>query len=278
MTSVQATATASRSQVRWAGVRLSTFDRRGLVELLQRAVEERETLMVTFLNPFYARATAASSKLAETVDRFDVVQPDGWGVVYGARLARVRVPERVAIEDIERPLFDGLADRSTRVFLFGSAPGVAEAAAQVLRTNFPGISVVGTQHGWIDVEAGHPGRIDPQDAADVADAVRAAGSEVALVGLPTPLQQEWVDTYGPGLACAVVMTVGAYLDKLAEGLDWYPRWMERTRTGWLYRIYREPRRLTGRYTVGAASFLAVVVRAYFAAGRERDRSAHPADQ
>jgi len=272
LTSAQATALASRSRVRWAGVHLSTLDRRGLVALLQKAVEERAGLMVTFLNPFYARATAASAKLADTVDRFDVVQPDGWGVVYGARLARVQVPERAAIEDIERPLFEWLAVRSTRLFLFGSAPGVAESAAQVLRTNFPGIDVVGTQHGWIDVDAGHPGRIDPQDAADVADAVREAGSEVALVGLPTPLQQEWVDTYGPGLDCAFVMTVGAYLDKLAEGLDWYPRWMERARIGWLYRVYREPRRLAGRYTVGAASFLAVVLRASISAEQARRRN------
>jgi N-acetylglucosaminyldiphosphoundecaprenol N-acetyl-beta-D-mannosaminyltransferase len=90
-----------------------------------------------------------------------------------------------------------------------------------------------------------------------------------LVGLPTPLQQEWAHTYGPALAAPVVMTAGAYLDKLAEGLDWYPRWMERARLGWAYRVYREPRRLLGRYTVGTAQFAALCARETVAARRDR---------
>jgi N-acetylglucosaminyldiphosphoundecaprenol N-acetyl-beta-D-mannosaminyltransferase len=253
----------------WAGVRLSTFDRTGFCQLIRASIEERAGLLVTFLNPFYARATAADAELAGTVDQFDVVQPDGWGVVYGARLAGIPVPERAAIEDVERPVFGWLAARGGRVFLFGSAPGVAEAAAEVLTSSFPGIHVVGTRHGWLDVEAGHPGHIDEADARQVADEIRAGSCDLVLVGLPTPLQQQWAATYGRTLDCPLVMTAGAYLDKLAEGLDWYPRWMEKARLGWAYRVYREPRRLAGRYTVGTARFLVLVVAAAVKARRRR---------
>ncbi len=248
---------------------LSTYDRDGLVGLVTGALEDRSKLMVSYLNPFYARATADDPGLAALVDDFDVVQPDGWGVVYGARAARIRVPERAAIEDVERPLFTWMAMHDRSVYLFGSAPGVPEAAARTLTEAFPGLRVVGTQHGWLDVEAGHPGRIDDADAAAVAADVDRSGADLVLVGLPTPLQQEWAHTYGPALAAPVVMTAGAYLDKLAEGLDWYPRWMERARLGWAYRVYREPRRLLGRYTVGTARFAALCARETVAARRDR---------
>lgn len=249
-----------RSDVLWAGVRLSTYDRAGLVDVVTSALADRSKLMVSYLNPFYARATAGDRRLAGVVDSFDIVQPDGWGVVYGARAAGIGVPERAAIEDVERPLFEWMAARGMSVYLFGSEPGVADRAARTLAESFPGLVVAGTQHGWLDVEAGHPGTLDPADAAAVAADVDASGADLVMVGLPTPLQQDWAHEYGPGLQAPVVMTVGAYFDKLAEGLDWYPRWMERTRTGWAYRVWREPRRLLGRYTVGLAEFGVLCVR------------------
>jgi N-acetylglucosaminyldiphosphoundecaprenol N-acetyl-beta-D-mannosaminyltransferase len=254
------TVVAARSSKRWAGVHLSGYDRDGLVDAVTGALAERRKLMVTYLNPFYARATASDASLAALVDDFDIVQPDGWGVVYGARAAGIHVPERAAIEDVERPLFGWMADHDRSVYLFGSAEGVAEAAAGTLRAAFPGLRVAGTQHGWLDVAAGHPGRFDHGDAAAVAADIDRSGADLVLVGLPTPLQQQWAHAFGPGLAAPVVMTAGAYLDKLAEGLDWYPRWTERARLGWAYRVWREPRRLIGRYTVGAAQFGALCLR------------------
>ena len=103
-------------------------------------------------------------------------------------------------------------------------------------------------------------------AASVLDAlVERSGADLVMVGLPTPLQQDWAARYGPGLTAPVVMTAGAYFDKLAEKLDWYPRWMETARLGWAYRVWREPRRLLPRYTVGMAAFAVLVTRETVAA-------------
>lgn len=249
-----------RAAGRWAGVRLSTYDRAGLLEVVTSALERREKLMVSYLNPFYARATATDARLAAVVDAYDVVQPDGWGVVYGARAAGIPVPERAAIEDVERPLFEWMAANGHSLYLFGSEPGIAAEAAATLLRSFPGLVIAGTHHGWLDVEAGHPGTFDDKDAARVADDVERSGADLVMVGLPTPLQQDWAARYGPGLSAPVVMTAGAYFDKLAEKLDWYPRWMDTARLGWAYRVWREPRRLLPRYTVGMAAFAVLVAR------------------
>ena len=260
MSELTEVAAAGRADRAWAGVRLSAFSRATFCTFVAEAIEQRTGVLITFLNPFYARATDDDPALAAVVDEYDVVQPDGWGVVYGARLAGIHVPERVAIEDVEREVFGSLAARGGSVFLFGSEPGVADAAATTLEAQFPGLRVVGVQHGWLDVERGHPGRLDPADGQRVMDDVVASGADMVMVGLPTPLQQEWARDFGRDRGVPVVMTVGAYFDKLAEGLDWYPRWMERLRLGWMYRVYREPRRLLGRYTFGSARFARLVAR------------------
>jgi len=250
----------AKSRRSFLGLHLNTFTQAGFLAAVERSLRTRDPLRISFLNPFYARVAAEDERLRAVMNRFDVLQADGWGVILGARLRGVRIKERVAIEDFERPFFGHLARQGAGLFLFGSEPGMAEKAAATLEQAFPGLRVVGTQHGWLDVDRGHPGRFDEEDERAVVDLVNASGADVLLVGLPTPLQQDFVVTYGSQLDAPIVMTVGAYFDHLAERLDWYPRWMDRLRLDWLYRLYREPARLRKRYTVGMAQYAWCVLR------------------
>ena len=84
------------------------------------AIDRREPFTVSFLNPYYVIEASRDPSLRDFMHRSDVLQADGWGVVYGARLAGRTVPERVAIEDIEWPLFQAFAERGAGVFLFGA--------------------------------------------------------------------------------------------------------------------------------------------------------------
>jgi N-acetylglucosaminyldiphosphoundecaprenol N-acetyl-beta-D-mannosaminyltransferase len=255
------------AKTRFLGVDIDSFDRASFLDAVLAAVEERRRLTVTFLNPFYARRAARSRRLRDLMNSFDILQPDGWGTVYGARLCGIRVEERLAIEDFELELFGRLEALQRGVFLFGSAPGVAERAGETLSSSFPTLRVCGTLHGWWDALAGHPGRYSSDDNEMIVSTVNAAGPDLLIVGLPTPLQQEWVIENAPALEVPVIMTAGAYFDKLAERLSWYPRWMDRARLDWLYRIVREPRRLAPRYLVGSFDFA-------FLLGRELSRRRH----
>jgi N-acetylglucosaminyldiphosphoundecaprenol N-acetyl-beta-D-mannosaminyltransferase len=70
------------------------------------------------------------------------------------------------------------------------------------------------------------------------------------------------------LNAAVIITGGSYLDQLAERRHWFPPWVIKLRIGWLYRLFREPRRLWYRYTVELAEYLFRVVRYRLARGRQ----------
>ena len=241
------------------GVGLNCFTRRSFVSTMTAAIDRREPLTVSFLNPYYAIEASRDPSLRDVMDRFDILQPDGWGVVYGARLAGRTVPERVAIEDIERPLFQAFAERGAGVFLFGAEPGMAERSAATLQESFPGLRIVGTMHGWWDAQRGHPGWFEDADSKMFVDQIRDSGADVVLVGLPTPLQQRWVIEHAEGLGATIVMTVGAYFDHLAEGLDWYPRHLDRLHLDFAYRMFREPARLWRRYLFGTFTFSRLVL-------------------
>ncbi len=253
------------------GVDITTFDRAGLLALLQESMDSGSRLAVSWLNPFYVQRAVGDPGLRDLMNSFDVLQPDGWGVVWAARLAGIGVDERLAIEDIERELFGAMAARGQSVYLFGSAPGIAESAAARLTATFPGLRIAGTDHGWYDAMAGHPGRYSKQDNDRIVDRITAAAPDLLLVGLPTPLQQQWSIANRERLSVPLLMTMGAYFDHLAEGLDWYPRWMDRWHLDWLYRLAREPRRLAYRYTIGMARYGLLVAREVVRARLRRAR-------
>jgi N-acetylglucosaminyldiphosphoundecaprenol N-acetyl-beta-D-mannosaminyltransferase len=242
------------------GVDITTFDRPGLLSLFADSMNDGTRLDVSWLNPYYVQVAAKDAGLRAMMSSFDVLQPDGWGVVWAARLAGIEVSERLAIEDIERELFGAMAARGQRVFLFGSAPGIALTAAETLRDQFPGLVIAGTEHGWYDAMAGHPGRYSEADNERILAAINDSRPDLLLVGLPTPLQQSWSLANRERLAVPLLMTMGAYFDHLAERVDWYPRWMDRWHLDWLYRLSREPRRLAYRYTIGMAGYGWLVAR------------------
>jgi N-acetylglucosaminyldiphosphoundecaprenol N-acetyl-beta-D-mannosaminyltransferase len=249
---------------RWfAGIRVSLSTLEELSETISRALDGAGRFRVTFLNPDYARRALLDPQLRADINGFDIVAVDGNGVRMLAPLFGFTVPERVDTDRLAPHLFRLLAQRGGRLFLFGCAPGVAEEAGRRLAAAFPGLRVVGTEHGYHDVERGHPGRFEARDSERIVAAVNHSQTDVLLVSLPTPLQQRWVAEHGDSLTAPVVLTGGSYLDHAAAGTSgtWYPRWADALRLNWFYRLMRQPRRLWRRYTLEIAHFVFLVLRA-----------------
>lgn len=249
---------------RWfAGIRVFTGTLEELLDAVSHALDGAGRLRLTFLNPDYARRALLDPQLRADINGFDIVAVDGNGVRMLAPLFGFTVPERVDTDRFAPRLFRLLAGRGGRLFLFGCAPGIADEAGRRLAAAYPGLHVVGAEHGYHDVEHGHPGRFEVGDSERIVAAVNGSRPDVLLVSLPTPLQQRWVAEYGDSLSAPVVLTGGSYLDHAAAGTpgSWYPGWADALRLNWLYRLMRQPRRLWRRYTLEIVHFVVLVLRA-----------------
>lgn len=256
------------------GIGLSCLSDDQVVGAIQEAIESRSRLVVSFLNPDYALRGSRDADLKAKMNSFDVVLADGWGVVLGGRFLGLPVPDRQGNDDICPHIFQLCRRKGYSQFLFGSAPGVADKAASTLRATYPGLPVVGTLHGYWDVERGHPGTYDEADQDMMVRLINQANPDVLWVGVPTPIQQNWVVRNAPRLNVPVIITGGSYIDHLSESVFWYPRWMLKLRMGWLYRLYRDPRRLWRRYSIELSQYFWLVLKARLrspASGRLRPR-------
>ncbi|HYT01908.1 MAG TPA: WecB/TagA/CpsF family glycosyltransferase [Candidatus Acidoferrum sp.] len=179
-----------------------------------------------------------------------LVLRDGTGV----KLASILVGQHlrcnfVGTDFIPRLLGD-LCKENVGIFLFGARPGVAQAAAMKLQSNYPHITIVGYEHGYV-----------PREEWDglLVERINRTQPHILLVALGNPLQEVWIAENLSRLNVKVAIGVGALFDYLAGEVSRAPKWMRKIGFEWLYRLIVEPRRLWRRYLIGNCQFLYRVI-------------------
>lgn len=195
-------------------------------------VREGRPRQVITLNPEYLYRAQSEPELMETMRRADLVTADGVGIVWAARRAGTPVPERVTGIDLLLRLAEEAGRHRWRVFLLGSAPGVAEAAGRELAARHPGLVLAGTHHGYFK----------PEEDSEVVEKVRQSRADILFVALGAPRQELWAARHLEALGVPMVMGVGGSLDVLAGKVQRAPAWMQRLHVEWLGRLLMDPRR------------------------------------
>ncbi len=181
-----------------------------------------------------------------------LVLADGLPLVVASRLFRRSLPERVAGSDLVPKLL--ASGEPLRVFLLGAAPGVADVAAERIRSQWPAADVVGTLSPPLGFEH------DPAENERILAAVAATQPDLLVVGFGAPKQELWVHQNRERLEAKVAVCAGATIDFLAGNRRRSPVWMRRVGLEWLHRVASEPRRLAGRYARDAWEFPQLVWR------------------
>lgn len=228
------------------GVNVAVLSTRQAIGLIADKVARRQSGMFAFCNAHTANVANRRPDLREAL-RHATVFNDGVGVNLASRvLYGASFPENLNGTDLTPALLDALP-AGTPVFLLGSRPGVAQAAAALLEQRH-GIKVVGIQHGYFSAQS------EPQIAQQIA----RSGARLVIVAMGNPLQELWAARSHAGLQ-APVLCVGAFLDFAAGRVTRAPQVVRDLRLEWVYRLMHEPRRLTRRYLLGNSSFLLAIL-------------------
>lgn len=186
--------------------------------------------------------------LAESVLSCDIVNIDGMGVVLGARLAGLEVPERVAGIDLMHRLLALAALRGWPVFMLGAKEDVVRRATDEACLLYPGLTVAGYHHGYFWA-----------DEQQLVEKVRASGARLLFVAITSPLKESFIARHSSELGVGFVMGVGGSFDHLAGDQRRAPEWMQRAGLEWFHRMLSEPKRLGGRYLITNGRYAALMV-------------------
>lgn len=170
------------------------------------------------------------------VDRAAIVVADGQPLVWCAPLFDGCLPERVAGIDLTDLICHRAARSDTGVYLLGSTDALLARALGDLRCRHRGLRITGAN-----------GYFSASEAAARADAIAASGADILLVGMGSPLQEEFIQRNWAHLGVGVAMGVGGSFDVLAGARFRAPVPLRRAGLEWLVRLVQEPRRLAPRY-------------------------------
>jgi len=177
----------------------------------------------------------------------DLVVPDGMPLVWLARMSGHPLKRRVYGPELMLEFFESAASRGCRHFLYGGAPGIADALAARLAERFPGTVIAGT--------LSPPYRtLSTSEREEVWKTISATRPDVVWVGLSTPKQEKWMQESRGRLDVPLLVGVGAAFDLNSGRLRQAPEWMRENGLEWLFRLAREPRRLWRRYLVQGPRF------------------------
>lgn len=241
---------------RIAGLPVDVISTEETIErVLEACGQERERPLTVFsCNVDMVIKAHRDEAFRQTLASADILNADGMPIVWLGRRLGAPFPERVAGSELVPRLGPACARAGRSVFLFGAAPGVADAAAERLLRASPTLRVAGTYAPPMGFEG------DPALLAEAIDAVRAAKPDVLFVAMGAPRQERFVLEHGAELGAKAILAIGGSLDMLAGRVRRAPPWVQRSGLEWLWRLAQEPVRLAPRYLVDGPAFLPIAWR------------------
>jgi exopolysaccharide biosynthesis WecB/TagA/CpsF family protein len=227
------------------------------LQRIGQAVETRKAGMWGFCNAHTVNMARSLPHFRAILSQMTLFN-DGVGLDLASRiLYGSRFPDNLNGTDFTPALLRRLP-AGTPVFLLGSAPGVADRAADRIKADYPNIAIAGVQHGFFALA----------EEEAVLTRIAASGARLVLVAMGHPRQESW-----SAWAChqldMPLLCVGAFLDFTAGKVSRAPAIVRNLRLEWMYRLALEPRRLAKRYLLGNAQFVAAILLQRLRHGRAR---------
>lgn len=185
----------------------------------------------TCVNPFSYHLVRQHQELYESMDGLFV---DGmtmcWLIrlLWGKRVPRLSFDMSGMAVDLFSHLNTKAQDRS--IYFLGTKQDVLEETIKQFRKSYPNMNIAGYRNGYF---------IDNDDRKRAINEIVNNDSDFTIVGMGSPLQEQFaIDLKNSGYK-GIVFTCGGFLHQTAEGIKYYPDWINKYNLRAFYRLYKE---------------------------------------
>lgn len=231
------------------GLPIDNVPMEAALDSMMMRLESRIRTRLFFVNADCVNISHRDPAYRQIVQRADLVFADGIGMRLAGRVLGTPIADNVNGTDFFPLVCERLANTGLRVFLLGARPNVAQRVRESVAEHHPGVEICGV----------HDGYFDRAQSDRVAWEIRQSGADVLFVAFGAPAQEKWIDAHLEATGATVALGVGGLFDFFSGDVPRAPLWMRRSGTEWVYRFWREPRRLWKRYWLGNFVFVARVL-------------------
>ena len=223
------------------GVRIHNTTLMEVTNLLREYLKGDKLSVIYTPNTEIVMAAKDDLSLKELLNRADLVIPDGIGLIYGSKIKKKPLKERVTGFDTSMKLLNIANENSYSIFLLGGKDGVSKIAAENIKKDYPNIQIAGYQHGYF--KGSHLGLVDTEEEKEILNTINKLNPDIIFVGLGFPMQEKWIDANKDILNSRVIIGNGGVMDILAGNSKRAPEIYQKFGLEWFYRLMQNPSRI-----------------------------------
>ncbi len=243
------------------------FDSVTLKEATQKAIDfakDKKQHYITTPNPEILLEAQKNNKFHKVLNKSDLNVPDGIGILWAAKYLditknthskfiklikwffslatipfypkyiRTVLKERVTGVDLTQEICKESANSSMKIFLLGSAEGVAEKTAKILKKKYPGTRIVGTYAGTPKIE----------DEKTIIKMINDKKPRILFVAYGAPKQEMWIARNLKKMPTVrLAAGIGGTFNFITGRRKRAPEWMQKIGLEWVYRLIQQPSRI-----------------------------------
>lgn len=215
---------------------------------------QKEISFSVFALPVYGVVAAKDdTEFSSAIDSADLIVPDGqpikWAMNY---FYKASLSDRVYGPTLTHYVLLAASKKRMKVFLYGGATETVLCDFKTyINKTYPDVIICGE---YREKNIG--------DDTISIDVLRNTKPHMILVGLGCPVQEKWINKHKEEFN-AVMIGVGAAFSFYAGHIEMAPKVMQRYGLEWLYRLYKEPKRLWKRYLFTNTFFIVLVLKECF---------------
>lgn len=164
------------------------------------------------------------------LDKNITIIPDGIGVIKGAEMLGINIPERITGVELTAELIRLCDKYHKSMYLFGATKEVISKMKILIEQKYSGINLLGTQNGYVE------------DKNAVMEDIKMKKPDVVLVALGVPKQEKLIYEHLQDFDKGIFVGVGGSFDVISGSKKRAPKIFIKLNLEWLYRIAFSPAR------------------------------------
>jgi N-acetylglucosaminyldiphosphoundecaprenol N-acetyl-beta-D-mannosaminyltransferase len=231
-------------------IRLHPLRRTDFKQIIEKHLETSTKIIIQHgINAASIIEVLQNVPLIEVYNSSDLVNIDGFSMVWGLRFLGFKVPERVACPDLANDLLGMAEENKYSIFLFGTTEANLQLAVLELLKKYPKLIIAGYRNGYYSVA----------DETEIVKMINEVKPDIILMGMPSPKKELFAYKYKSQLCSKYIFGVGGYFDIISGKFKRAPLWVQRIGMEWFYRFAQEPKRMWRRYLIGNFKFVLWIV-------------------
>lgn len=241
------------SRISFFGVYLDIITMQETLERISKFIENNQGVQHVVVNVAKLVYAQKDEQLREIINACPLINVDGAGVILGAKLLGVNIPERVAGIDLMAELIEYSAQKGYRPYFLGAKEEIVKSVVEIYQEKYPNLEIAGYRNGYYRED----------EEASVVEAIKGSDADILFVAMGSPKKEIFLSKYSKTMEVPFTMGVGGSFDVVAGKVQRAPMWMQKIHSEWLYRLIQEPKRMWKRYLITNSIFLGMILREFF---------------